>query len=44
MRTRYGVTVGEPEDREWKMRDFVLADPAGVLWRIAQDLPQASGD
>ena len=41
---KYGVIVGEPEDREWKMRDFVLVDPAGVLWRIAQELPQASGD
>jgi glyoxalase/bleomycin resistance protein/dioxygenase superfamily protein len=41
---KYGVTVGEPEDREWKMRDFVLFDPAGVLWRIAQELPQASTD
>jgi catechol 2,3-dioxygenase-like lactoylglutathione lyase family enzyme len=34
---KYGVTAGPPEDREWKMRDFVLFDPSGVLWRIAQD-------
>ena len=34
----YGVQGGPPEDREWKMRDFVLVDPCGVLWRIAQAL------
>jgi catechol 2,3-dioxygenase-like lactoylglutathione lyase family enzyme len=38
---RFGVSVGRPEDRPWGMRDFVLFDPAGVLWRIAQRLPQA---
>lgn len=38
---RFGVSVGRPEDRPWGMRDFVLFDPAGVLWRIAQNLPQA---
>jgi catechol 2,3-dioxygenase-like lactoylglutathione lyase family enzyme len=32
----YGVGTGPPEDRDWKMRDFVLFDPSGVLWRIAQ--------
>ncbi len=36
---KYGVGAEPPEDREWKMRDFVLFDPAGVLWRIAQSLP-----
>jgi hypothetical protein len=35
----YGVSAGPPEDREWKMRDFVLFDPSGVLWRIAQPSP-----
>lgn len=38
---RFGVSVCRPEDRPWGMRDFVLFDPAGVLWRIAQNLPQA---
>ena len=23
---------------EWQMRDFVLFDPSGVLWRVAQDI------
>lgn len=37
---KYGVAPAEPpEDRPWKMRDFVLFDPAGVVWRIAQGLP-----
>ena len=42
----YGVRTEPPEDRVYKMRDFVLFDPAGVLWRIAQaevsQNPQAS--
>ena len=33
---KYGVPAGPPEDRAWKMRDFTLCDPSGVLWRIAQ--------
>jgi uncharacterized glyoxalase superfamily protein PhnB len=34
---KYGVTVGEVQQRPWRMRDFVLSDPSGVLWRIAQN-------
>jgi uncharacterized glyoxalase superfamily protein PhnB len=34
---KYGVRAEPPADRDWKMRDFVLFDPSGVLWRIAQD-------
>jgi catechol 2,3-dioxygenase-like lactoylglutathione lyase family enzyme len=37
---RFGVAVGEPEDRPWAMRDFTLYDPSGVLWRIAQNIPR----
>lgn len=37
---RFGVTVGDCEDQPWAMRDFVLFDPSGVLWRIAQNLPR----
>ena len=37
---RFGVKVGEPEDRPWAMRDFTLFDPSGVLWRIAQNIPK----
>jgi len=35
---KYGVAIGSPEDRDWKMRDFTLFDPCGVLWRIAQEI------
>ena len=34
--TRYGVRAMPPEDRPWGIRDFVLDDPSGVLWRIGQ--------
>jgi hypothetical protein len=33
---RYGAEVGPVELRPWRMRDFTLIDPTGVLWRIAQ--------
>lgn len=36
---KYGVKVGPVELQPWRMRDFVLFDPAGVLWRIAQNVP-----
>jgi catechol 2,3-dioxygenase-like lactoylglutathione lyase family enzyme len=39
---RFGVRVGEVEERPWAMRDFVLFDPAGVLWRIAHNVPGKS--
>jgi uncharacterized glyoxalase superfamily protein PhnB len=35
---RYGVRVGPVELQPWGMRDFVLFDPSGVLWRIAQNV------
>ncbi|MEZ5919968.1 MAG: VOC family protein [Parvularculaceae bacterium] len=35
---RYGVTASPPEDRPWAIRDFTLTDPAGVLWRIGQNI------
>lgn len=35
---RYGVMAQPPEDRPWGMRDFVINDPTGVLWRIGQDI------
>ncbi len=33
---RYGSRLEAPARRPWKMRDFVLTDPGGVLWRIAE--------
>jgi catechol 2,3-dioxygenase-like lactoylglutathione lyase family enzyme len=35
---RYGVRAVPPEDRPWGIRDFVLNDPAGVMWRIGQNI------
>ncbi|MCA9006197.1 MAG: hypothetical protein KDA70_13075, partial [Planctomycetaceae bacterium] len=34
---KYNVKVTEPEQRPWKMRDFVLIDPSGVFWRISEN-------
>lgn len=34
----YGVQVSAVERRPWRMRDFTLTDPTGVLWRIAQNV------
>ena len=34
---KYGVRAEPPEDMPWNMRDLVLVDPSGVLWRISQD-------
>ena len=36
--TKYGVQVTPLEDQPWRMRDFCLADPSGVLWRIGQNI------
>lgn len=38
---KYGVKVEPPADRPWGIRDFVVIDPTGVLWRIGQNI---SGD
>lgn len=34
-----GVRAEPPEDRPWNLRDMILNDPSGVLWRIAQEIP-----
>lgn len=34
----YGVRCSALEDQPWKMRDFTLHDPSGVLWRIGHNL------
>ena len=35
---RYPIKTEPPEDREWGIRDFVLIDPSGVLWRIGMEI------
>ncbi|WP_077001025.1 VOC family protein [Variovorax sp. KK3] len=37
---RYGVRVTEPVKQPWAMIDFNLIDPAGVCWRIGQNIPR----
>lgn len=34
---KYGVKMTEVRQQPWRMRDFALIDPSGVLWRIAQN-------
>ena len=35
---KYNVTLSEIETQPWRMRDFCLTDPSGVLWRIGQNI------
>ena len=35
---KYSVRVTELENQPWRMRDFCLYDPSGVLWRIGQNV------
>lgn len=36
---KYSVNLaGAVTTQPWKMRDFTLLDPSGVLWRIAQNI------
>ena len=37
---KYSVRMGKPQDREWRMRDFTLIDPSGVLWRIGNNIQE----
>ena len=39
---KYGVKVEPPADRPWGIRDFVVVDPTGVLWRIGQNQAKAA--
>ncbi|HEX6834310.1 MAG TPA: VOC family protein [Rudaea sp.] len=35
---QFGVRIAPPEDRPWRLRDFPLSDPTGVLWRVGQNI------
>jgi hypothetical protein len=35
---KYGVEISDIELQPWRMRDFCLTDPSGVLWRIGQNV------
>lgn len=34
----YGIKVSEITEQPWGMLDFVIYDPSGVLWRVAQNI------
>lgn len=38
--SKYNIRTEPPEDRPWGLRDFALVDPAGVCWRIGQDISE----
>ena len=40
---RFAIRLEPPQDRPWRLRDFPMTDPAGVLWRIGQNLPAYPG-
>lgn len=35
---KYAVNIWPLELQPWKMRDFCINDPSGVLWRIGQNV------
>jgi catechol 2,3-dioxygenase-like lactoylglutathione lyase family enzyme len=35
---KYGVKIWPVTLQPWGMRDFCIADPSGVLWRIGQNV------
>jgi uncharacterized glyoxalase superfamily protein PhnB len=35
--SKFGVTCTDIEAQPWRMKDFCLTDPSGVLWRIGQN-------
>ena len=35
---RYSLRITSLQDQPWKMRDFTIADPSGVCWRIGQNI------
>lgn len=37
----FGTRAMPPQNQPWRMRDFVLWDPSGVLWRIGQNIDTA---
>ena len=40
--SRYNVRAAPPEDRPWGIRDFILDDPTGALWRIGQSIEMSA--
>ncbi|MEH2609600.1 VOC family protein [Bradyrhizobium sp. AZCC 1693] len=38
LKSKYEINVDPPKDRPWGIREFVIVDPSGVLWRIGQSM------
>ena len=39
LQSKYQIMLEPPADTPWRLRDFVITDPSGVLWRIGQNKP-----
>ncbi|PCJ30206.1 MAG: glyoxalase [Gammaproteobacteria bacterium] len=35
---KYDIKITELETQPWAMRDFVINDPSGIIWRIGQNI------
>ncbi|TGN13223.1 glyoxalase [Leptospira ilyithenensis] len=35
---KYKIRITNPETQPWRMVDFIVADPSGVLWRIGNNI------
>ncbi|BDA77378.1 glyoxalase [Leptospira kobayashii] len=35
---KYKIRITSPETQPWRMVDFIVADPSGVLWRIGNNI------
>jgi catechol 2,3-dioxygenase-like lactoylglutathione lyase family enzyme len=38
LETRFATRLIPPQEQPWGMREFMVFDPSGVLWRIAQNI------
>ncbi|MFC7420868.1 VOC family protein [Iodobacter arcticus] len=38
MVSKYQIHISDIETQPWKMLDFTVTDPSGVLWRIGQNI------
>ena len=39
---KFGIRLESPAERPWGLRDFAMTDPAGVLWRVGQNIAPAA--
>jgi len=36
---KFASRIEPPSDKPWRLRDFPMTDPSGVLWRVGQNIP-----